>query len=285
VSNFEGQVAVITGGSSGIGAATAMAIAGLGGRVVIAARGAERLEKTVSLLRAGGREATGVVVDVSDADAVQRLADIAIDAYGQVDIVMLNAGVSPASTMLDIDLSVWTGTIDTHVRGLLNGIRTFLPILQAQNRGGSVLATCSSSGIHGTCYRWSAYAATKTAQLTIMECLYGELRDAGSPIHVGVVIPPLTRTGLLGDDPRIWAEIEADLASSGGTTGVIEPDEFAQVVIEGIWERRFWIETTEEQNVRLYGGRNSGTARRSAEVVLAKAAAMLTHKPPDPYLW
>lgn len=285
MSEFYGRVAVITGGSNGIGAAAAAALAERGAKVVITGRRLDRVERVASALCSAGHEALGVAMDVGDPDAMQRLADQTVETYGRADIVLLNAGLASPSSMLDINLANWKKAIDTHLYGLLNGIKSFLPILQGQEDGGSLLATSSGSGVHGTMYRGGPYAATKNAQLTIMECLYGELRDAGSPIHVGIVLPPLVRTGLAGDDPAVWQRIEADLIRSGRGSGIVEPEEFAEVLIDGIRMRDFWIVNTEEQNLRYCGGRNAGSTTRTAATVLAKATAIITHQKPDSYLW
>ena len=118
-----------------------------------------------------------------------------------------------------------------------------------------------------------------------MEALYGQLRNAGSGVHVGVVVPPLTRTNLAGDDLEIWTRIEANLAGRRGAPALIEPHEFAEVVLEGLRDRLFWIEATPEQNERLYGGRDSGAPARKAHMLNARAESMLERRAPDRYLW
>jgi NAD(P)-dependent dehydrogenase (short-subunit alcohol dehydrogenase family) len=176
-------------------------------------------------------------------------------------------------------------SVDTNVFGLLHGIKAFLPLLREQGDQGSLLVTSSGAGVHGTSYNTATYAMTKNARLTIVEALYGQLRDAGSDIHIGVVLPPLTRTNLAGDDLSIWTEVERMLATSSNAPALIEPDEVAEVVLEGIRDRSFWIEATDEQNERLFGGRDSGAARRKQALVGAKADAMLHRTAPDHYLW
>ena len=118
-----------------------------------------------------------------------------------------------------------------------------------------------------------------------MEALYGQLRDAESGVHVGVVLPPLVRTNLAGDDPAAWDEIERRMSGVPGAPALIEPHEFAEVVLEGIHGRSFWIEPTEEQNERLFGGRDSGAPLRKAKLIGRKADAMLNRTAPNRYLW
>ena len=93
-----------------------------------------------------------------------------------------------------------------------------------------MLATTSGAGIHGTAYATAPYAATKAAQLSIMESLYGQVRDEGLDLHVGVVVPPLTRTNLAGDDLSIWEHVAAGLAAHGMPAAVIEPEAVAALV-------------------------------------------------------
>jgi NAD(P)-dependent dehydrogenase (short-subunit alcohol dehydrogenase family) len=281
---LNGKVAVITGASTGIGRATAAVLAREGMRLVLAARRADRLGSTVAELDASGAEVLGVPTDVGNFEQVQRLADQAMDAFGQVDVVFLNAGISGGSSLLDVDLDAWHRSVNTNVFGLLHGIKAFVPLL-AQQGGGSLLATSSGAGVHGTSYKTATYAMTKSAQLTIVESLYGQLRDAGSSIHVGIVLPPLTRTNLAGDDLSIWSKVEAMLATSPNAPALIEPQEVAEVILEGIRDRRFWIEATDDQNERLFGGRDSGAKRRREKLAGAKAESIVNGSLPDSYLW
>jgi NAD(P)-dependent dehydrogenase (short-subunit alcohol dehydrogenase family) len=187
------------------------------------------------------------------------------------------------ASLLDLSIDAWTASIDTNLYGLLNGIKVFLPLRRAQDDG-SLLATSSAAGMHGTSYNTAAYATTKNAQLTIMECLYGQLRDVNAKVHVGIVLPPLTRTNLAGDDPAIWEHIQEGMTRAGRLAAVIEPEEFAHVLVEVLLARRFLIETSEDQNQRFYGGRKPGAELR-AKLVQAKAGALINHTEPHPYLW
>jgi NAD(P)-dependent dehydrogenase (short-subunit alcohol dehydrogenase family) len=283
--SLKGKVAVITGASTGIGRACAAVFAREGMKVVLAARRSDRLEVAVSALASSGADVLGVPTNVGDYDDVQRLADAAMTAYGRVDIALLNAGIGSGSSLLDIDLSSWHDSVHTNIFGLVHGIKAFLPLLRQTADPGSILATSSAAGVQGTHYTSAAYAATKNAQVTIMEALYGQLRDAGSSVHVGVVLPPLVRSNLVGDDLELWTEIEKRMAGAPGAPALIEPHEFAEVVLEGIRERAFWIEPSEEQNMRLFAGRDAGAPIRKAKLIGRKADAMLNRTTPDRYLW
>lgn len=282
---FEGKVAVVTGGSTGIGRATAAALADRGMRIVLAARRAERLDRAVHDLRDRGGDVIGVPTDVADSAAVRQLADVAFETFGCVDVAVFNAGAASADRLLEPDLHVWRRASETNVLGLVNCIAAFVPRMVERAPLPSVLATTSGAGIHGTAYASAPYAATKAAQLSIMESLYGQARDAGLNLHVGVVVPPLTRTNLAGDDLSIWAHVVAGLAAGGVPAALIEPEELADVIVEGIERRSFWIEADLEQDARHFGGRNHATIVRNHEIIRAKAHAMIEHRPPDDYLW
>jgi NAD(P)-dependent dehydrogenase (short-subunit alcohol dehydrogenase family) len=282
--DIAGKVVVITGGSTGIGRATAELLASEGARLVLAARRTERLEDALASVRARGAEVVGVATDVADRTSVATLAEKSYEAFGQVDIAFFNAGIAGSDNLLEPDLTQWTASIDTNLYGLLHCIKEFVPRMVAQGTPCSVLATSSAAGVHGTMH-WSApYAVTKNAQLSVMECLYGQARDAQVPVHVGIVLPPLTRTNLAGDDMSVWDTVEQNLRQSGSGSSLIEPEEFAHVVRDGIVDEEFWIEITRESSERYMGGRNAGTIEHRVAMVNAKAAAMADHLAPDSYL-
>ena len=166
--------------------------------------------------------------------------------------------------LLDPDFDAWNDAIRTNLYGVLYGIKVLLPLVMKDGGSGSLVATTSGAGIHGTAYKGAAYAATKNSELTIMECLYGQLVDSKSDVHVGIVIPPLTRTNLAGDDSGVWEYVKRSLAeSSGDPVSIVEPEQFAEVIVEGIRDRvsgskapksrttDYWAGTT---SVRPLGG-------------------------------
>ena len=279
------RVVLITGGSTGIGRAAAELFAARGARLVLAARRRERLDPVVDLLRARGTQVIGLSTDISQLDEVERLARATFDEFGRVDVALFNAGASSSDSVLDPDLDIWKRSIDGNLYGLLHSIKAFVPRMIEQGGPCAVYATTSGAGIHGTTVRTAPYAAVKNAQLSIMESMYGQVRDRGLPIQVGVIVPPLTRTNLAGDDLSVWDQVTAGLGREGKPAPLIEPEEFAEVILAGIRENRFWIEATPEDDERFFGGRYAGSIRRSRSRIRAKAEAMATYQPPDSYLW
>lgn len=279
------RVVLITGASTGIGRATAELFAAQGARLVLAARRRERLDPVVDLLRDRGADVIGLPTDIGEFDDVKRLADAAYERFGRVDIALFNAGASSSDSLLDPDLDVWKRSIDGNLYGLLHSIKAFLPRMIEQAEPCAVYATTSGAGIHGTKFQTAPYATVKNAQLSIIESLYGQVRERGLPIQVGVIVPPLTRTNLAGDDLTVWDRVTAGLGRDGKPAPLIEPEEFAEVTLAGIREDRFWIEATPEDDERFFGGRYAGSIRSSRRRIRAKAEAMATYLPPDSYLW
>lgn len=126
------RVVVITGASSGIGAATAERLAAEGARVVLSARRADRLEALVASIRNTGGEAEFLASDVTDAGAMLDLADRAIETYGRIDVWINNAGVMPLSPVASCRTGEWKQMVDVNVTGVLNGVAAAYPRMLEQ---------------------------------------------------------------------------------------------------------------------------------------------------------
>ena len=201
-----GKVAVITGGGSGIGRGVGTLFAERGMKVVLADMNAEVLDATVADLQAKGHEVTGVPTDVADFDAVKHLADVAFDTHGNVHVLMNNAGTGGGGTFDDADMTQWRRAIGVNIEGTLHGILAFMPRMLANDEEGYITGTTSGSGAQGTMYSGAPYAATKNAVLSLMESLYGYLRDRGSKLHAACLFPPLDALGHGQPDRRRHVE-------------------------------------------------------------------------------
>jgi NAD(P)-dependent dehydrogenase (short-subunit alcohol dehydrogenase family) len=281
--DLAGKVAVITGGGSprGIGHATGALLAGEGMKVVLADVNADGLAAAV---RGIDGEVAGIVTDVSDFASVQRLAAEVYDRHGRADVVFLNAGIGGGGSLFDDEMDSWRRVIGVNLMGVLHGIKAFVPRLLEQGGPSHVLATSSGAGVNGTMYTGASYATTKRAVRTLMECLYGQLRDRGADIRTTVVLPPLARTNLAGD-PATMAHVERGLRDSGVPAVLVEPEEVAQVVLEAIREDSFWAHPTHAQDARLFDGRLEQITDWQDEMNRAEAQALIARTPPDPYLW
>ena len=284
--DLNGKVAVITGsgGSRSIGRASARRFAQEGIRLVLADINEPALEATVADFAAEGFDVLGVPTDVADFDSVKHLADAAWDHYGQVDIAWFNAGIGGGGTLLDDDMSDWNRVIGINFLGILHGIKAFAPRMTAQGTPGHILGTSSGSGVSGTMYQTPSYSTMKAAVLTLMECLYGQLRDLGSPVKAHVVLPPLTQTGLAGD-PSFMPMVQQGLENGGVVTVLAQPEEVADTVLEAIRADRFFATLDHEADERRLGGRFAKDLDWQNDIIQKRADALIGRTAPDPYLW
>jgi len=184
------RVVVITGGSSGIGRATAVRLGRDGAAVVLCARRADRLEAAAADVRAAGGEALGIVADVTRPDDIDRLVESAAAHFGPIDVMMCNAGFGIAGAIDDIRPDQMQRLVDVNYMGTYHAIRAVLPHFRRRNRG-HIIVVSSIVGKRGVPYM-GAYAATKFARTGLVECLRAEV--AGSGIHVTAVFPVSTET-------------------------------------------------------------------------------------------
>ncbi len=181
------RVVAITGASSGIGAATAEAMAAEGASVVLGARRTDRLEELTSKL---GARAAAVEMDVRNPDDSSRLIQTAVDRFGHVDTLIANAGIGAYGGIMDLSDDQLREMMDTNVAGTVWPIRAAVPhFLQAGN--GDIVIVASVAGLRGAGDE-AVYAATKFAQVGLAGALDRELRDKG--IRVSVIAPGGTAT-------------------------------------------------------------------------------------------
>lgn len=184
------RVAVITGGSSGIGLACARELAGIGIAVVLGARRADRLDEAVRGIRAAGGRAESVVTDVTSEADVLRLVDHARRTFGRLDIAVCNAGFGYYGTVEQTSPATMQRMMDVNFMGTFHGARAALPVFRAQ-AAGHLIVVSSIVGKRGIA-QMSGYSATKAAQVGFVESLRTEF--VGTAIHVSVVFPVSTDT-------------------------------------------------------------------------------------------
>jgi NAD(P)-dependent dehydrogenase (short-subunit alcohol dehydrogenase family) len=286
MTQLKDQVAVVTGsgGTHSIGRATAELFAENGAKVVLSDINAEALEITVKELQSAGHDVIGVPTDVSDYDSVAALADAAWAKYGKVDIAFLNAGIPGGGTLFDGELDEWRRVYNVNFFGVLNGIKAFAPRMTAQGTVGHILGTSSGAGTTGTNYQTPAYSTSKAAVLSLMECLYAQLRDTGSAVRAHAVFPPLTKSGLAGD-PEIMNYVQGMLERGGVTTVLATPREVAETVLDTILTDNFWGSRDHESDNRLGDGRWGPSIDWEAGIIRARAESMVNRTAPDSYLW
>ena len=164
---------IITGASSGIGAAAAKALAAHGAKLVLAARDQDRLDALVGEIRASGGTAAARIADVTDSADMEALAQYAVETFGGVDILVNNAGLMLFSAWKDLAVNDWGRMIDTNIRGYLNGIQAVLPIM-LERQSGYILNMASVAG-HQIGDSAGVYSATKFFVRAITESMRKEL--------------------------------------------------------------------------------------------------------------
>lgn len=195
--DFRGKVAVITGGASGIGFATAEALGREGGKLVLADIEQGALDAAVGKLTAQGIEAIGVRTDVSDRAAVQSLADAAFAHFGIVHVLFNNAGVAVFGPTQDMSHADWQWSVNVNLWGPIHGVECFVARmvreLGARKEEGHVLFTASFAGLVAN-KDLGPYNVTKAGVVALAESLHKDLRGTG--IGVSVLCPMRVTTNI-----------------------------------------------------------------------------------------
>ena len=185
------KIALITGASSGIGAATARRLAADGHHVVLGARRLNRLGTVVAQLRAEGASAQAVELDVTDAEMHRSVVEAIVAEHGRLDLLVANAGVMPLSRLDAGLVQEWRQMVDVNVMGLLNGIAAALPHFTRQGSGH--LVTIASIGAHEVSPTSAVYSGTKFAAWAITE---GLRIESPTGIRVTTISPGVTESEL-----------------------------------------------------------------------------------------
>jgi len=187
---IKGKVVVITGASSGLGEATARALAKDGAKLVLGARRIERLQALARELALGGEAA--VKTDVTRYEQVSHLVEHAVRMHGRIDVILNNAGVMPHSPLERLKVEDWDRMIDVNLKGVLYGIAAALPHMKAQ-KSGHIINVSSVAG-HKVRPGSAVYAATKTAVRVISEGLRMEVKPYN--IRTTIISPGAVATEL-----------------------------------------------------------------------------------------
>lgn len=261
--DLNGKVAVVTGAASGIGRALADGFAAAGAHLVLADIEPEPLRVAAAELGAAGAEPLARVCDVSDPDDVTALRDAAVERFGTVHVVCLNAGVAGAGGLQwEVPLSGWAWTLGVNVWGVVHGVHAFVPLLVDQDEG-HVVMTASMAGVVAPPLM-GPYVASKHAVVGMAESLHHDLVLRGSRVGATVVCPGWVRTGIM-ESERNWigrfgTSPAADAAPDGSVSTAamfreagrqlvasgIEPGDVAEAVLDAVRTRRFWVFTHPE---------------------------------------
>jgi NADP-dependent 3-hydroxy acid dehydrogenase YdfG len=218
---IEGKVVVITGASSGLGAAAARHLAEAGAKPVL---GARRLERLQALARELSLQETAILAtDVTRHDEVKRLVDRAVSLHGRVDAIINNAGLMPQSPLERAKIEDWDRMIDVNIKGVLYGIAAVLPYMKAQ-KSGHIINVSSVAG-HKVRAGGAVYSATKHAVRVISEGLRQEVKPYN--IRTTIISPGMVATEL----PDSITEPDIASGTRKAYERAVSADSFARVVI------------------------------------------------------
>jgi NAD(P)-dependent dehydrogenase (short-subunit alcohol dehydrogenase family) len=189
---IEDRVAVVTGGASGIGRATALEMAEQGMHVCLADVNEPGMTEVANLVRAKGRRAATKHTDVRDKTQMEALLAHTLSAFGRCDVAFNNAGVAHVAAFLDTSDAQWQRLIDIDLWGVIHGSRVFAAHFAAQ-RSGHIVNTASTAGLYGV-PGFSAYVTAKFAVVGLSEVMRYELAEHG--VGVTVVCPGLVRSNI-----------------------------------------------------------------------------------------
>ena len=216
-SNLAGRAAIVTGGSRGIGLATAIALRSAGAGVLICGRSADTLETAAARIATATASPAGRVVtavaDVRDPEQAQRLIDSAVEQLGGVDILINNAGVGRFSPLADLTIEDWRETVDTNLSGVFYCCRAVIPVMK-KRRGGWIINVSSLAGKYPFA-GGAAYCASKAGLNAFTEALMQEVRRDG--IRVSCVLPGSVDTEFAGNKPSEdagWKLAASDVAQT-----------------------------------------------------------------------
>src|SRR5260370_24545775 len=246
--HLQDRVAVVTGAASGLGLAMSNRFAQAGMKVVRADIEAGLLDAGVRELRAAGHDATGVVTDVADIDAVNLLAATAFDGHGAVHVLCNNAGVVKRARVWEVTLDAWNWVLSVDLWSVVYGLRAFVRRMVEQAEGGHIVNTSSMAGLLPM-PNVGAYAAAKSAVLALSLSLQTEFDQLGSSLGVSVLCPGFIATGITNSGRNRPADL-ADEASppnvprtTAGAEATLTAAEVAAQEGEAIISNRFWILT------------------------------------------
>ena len=212
--DLEESAALVTGASSGIGAASASALAARGARVALAARRKDVLDELAERIESGGGEALAVPTDITDAEQVEAMVETTRNAFDQIDLLVNSAGVLYTDPVAEADLEEWRQMIEVNLLGAMNATRRVLPNMQARERGHVVFV--SSMNARKASPGGSGYCASKFGVNGFAESLRQEVAAEG--IRVTVVEPGMAATEMQDEETR--AELP-----------MLEPGDLAEAVV------------------------------------------------------
>jgi len=284
--DFKDKVAVITGAASGIGRGIANRAVKEGMKVVLADIEEKALIQAEKELKSSGATLLSVLIDVSKAEDVEKLAQKTIDTFGEVHLLCNNAGIGPYGVTWECSLSDWKWIMDVNLWGVIHGIRTFIPIMLKQDTECHIVNTASLSGLMANEIGQGMYIVTKYGVVGLTEIISKELSLLKSKIKVHALCPGMVKTRIIDCERNRPAELCNDIteqiehpeleqiweAMYGLAEAGESPDKVGDIVFEAIKENIFYILT----DTKLYYRRMIQT--RNEEIMEAYNQNKQIHK-------
>jgi NAD(P)-dependent dehydrogenase (short-subunit alcohol dehydrogenase family) len=254
VKEFKNKVAVITGGASGLGFAMAQRAAHEGMKIVLADVEQAALNKAEAELKAAGADVIGVKTDVSKAADVGALAKATVETFGKVHLVCNNAGVGGMRRKAwEATVEDWQWVLGVNVWGVIHGMRTFTPLMLAQNEPCHMVNTASVAGVLSPS-GMSVYNVSKHAVVALSETMYQDLALIDAKLKVSVLCPAFVPTGIWNSGRNRPAEFAVGIDAAEEKRraeevrvvlekGKLTPKDVADTVFAAIEAEKFYILT------------------------------------------
>jgi short-subunit dehydrogenase len=231
--SFDGRIVVITGAASGIGRSLALALTDHGSRLALSDIDAEGLDETSSrCLKAGAKSVRTDVIDVKDRFAVTEYANELAAYFGQIDIVINNAGVIFTGDIMHSEYVDIEHVINVDFWGVVNGTKAFLPHL-IESGGGHLINISSAYGLIAA-PGYSAYNAAKFAVRGFTEAIQQEMQGAGHPVEVSCVYPGAVRTSILRTGGYAASENHVEISEVFDKMARTSPTQAARTILRGV---------------------------------------------------
>ncbi len=245
---LKGGVAVVTGAGSGIGEGLARHAAELGMKVVLADIATDRIDAVAEDIRSAGGEALAVTTDVSEPEALDRLAARTHETFGDVRLLVNNAGIETLGFAWELSAATWDRTLRINIHGAIHGVRAFAPRMLASGQRAFIANTASIGGL-GMMPIQTSYILSKHAMISFSECLYLEMQVKKAPIQVSAILPGPVATRIFADSETGADPVNAhhrqammSMLEAQGMTGY----EAAQKILPQIAAGQFWVSTHPE---------------------------------------
>ena len=282
--DFNGKLAVVTGGASGVGFAIGEALAKEGAKVILTDIEQESLEASTATLAEQSLNVSCKVADVSNSTSMHELAKWCQSEHGSVHLLFNNAGVAPAELLpiWDTKPNDWKWAYGVNVMGVLHGIQAFVPDMLAHGEDARVINTCSGNGAFINLPSTPIYTSSKASVSSISEVLKLQLEQAEANVKVSILFPgPHTvRTKLFSAERNRPEELARDpnapahpissvedmlemMSSMGIEMETTEPEEVASFCLSMIKEGNYWINPVNEKSEQAFKDRVDSIISRS----------------------